>query len=46
MGRLGSYVCLLHATDTSDRAKAKFYGDVREKLTAISTDLVFFEQRI
>ena len=43
MGRLGSYAGLLYAADTADPAKAKFYGDVQEKLTTISTDLVFFE---
>ena len=43
MGRLGSYAGLLYAADTADPAKAKFYGDVQEKLTAISTDLLFFE---
>jgi oligoendopeptidase F len=43
MGRLGSYAGLLYAADTTDPAKAKFYGDVQEKLTAVSTDLVFFE---
>jgi oligoendopeptidase F len=43
MGRLGSFAGLLYAADTADPAKAKFYGDVQEKLTAISTDLVFFE---
>ena len=43
MGRLGSYAGLLYAADTTDPAKAKFYGDIQEKLTAISTDLVFFE---
>src|SRR5262245_58632147 len=43
LGRLGSYAALLYAADTADPAKAKFYGDVQEKLTAISTDLVFFE---
>jgi oligoendopeptidase F len=43
MGRLGSYAGLLYAADTANPAKAKFYGDVQEKLTAISTDLLFFE---
>ena len=43
MGRLGSYAGLLYTADTNDPAKAKFYGDVQEKLTTISTDLVFFE---
>jgi oligoendopeptidase F len=46
MGRLGAYAGLLYAADTIDPVKAKFYGDVQEKLTAISTELVFFEQRI
>ena len=43
LGRLGSYAGLLYAADTTDPTKAKFYGDVQEKLTAISTELVFFE---
>ena len=43
MGRLGSYAGLLYTADTTDPVKAKFYGDVQEKLTTISTDLVFFE---
>src|SRR4029453_3979114 len=34
---------LLYTADTTDPVKAKFYGDVQEKLTTISTDLVFFE---
>jgi oligoendopeptidase F len=43
MGRLGSYAGLLYAADSADPVKAKFYGDIQEKLTAIGTDLVFFE---
>lgn len=43
LGRLGSYAGLLYAGDQSDPAIAKFYGDVSEKLTAIWTDLIFFE---
>ncbi len=43
MGKLGSYAGLLYTADTTDPVKAKFYGDVQEKLTTISTDLVFFE---
>ena len=43
MGRLGSYAGLLYAADTSDPENAKFYGDIQEKLTAITTDLIFFE---
>jgi oligoendopeptidase F len=42
MGRLGSYAGLLHADDTVDPARTKFYGDVQERLTAASTHLLFF----
>ncbi len=43
MGKLGSYAGLLYAADQADPVRAKFYGDVSEKLTAIYTDLIFFE---
>jgi oligoendopeptidase F len=43
MGRLGSYSGLLYYANMADPARAKFYGDVREKLTAASADLLFFE---
>jgi oligoendopeptidase F len=43
MGKLGAFAGLLYASDTSDPANAKFYGDIQERLTAISTDLIFFE---
>jgi oligoendopeptidase F len=33
----------MYAADTSDPARAKFFGDVQDKLTTISTDLLFFE---
>jgi oligoendopeptidase F len=42
MGRLGSYAGLLHAGNTVDPARTKFYGDVQERLTAASTHLLFF----
>jgi oligoendopeptidase F len=42
LGRLGSYAGLRYASDTSDPAAAKFYGDMQGKLTDISTDLLFF----
>ena len=42
MGRIGSYAGLLYAGDTSDPARAKFYGDVQEKLTDASAHLLFF----
>ena len=41
-GRLGSYAGLIYASDTSDPARAKFYGDMQEKLTNASTHLLFF----
>ncbi|MCB1079507.1 MAG: oligoendopeptidase F, partial [Verrucomicrobiae bacterium] len=43
LGKLGSYAGLLYAANQTDPARAKFYGDVSEKLTAISSDLLFFE---
>lgn len=42
MGRLASYASLLYVGDTTDPARAKFYGDVQEKLTAYSLRLLFF----
>jgi oligoendopeptidase F len=43
MGRLMSYAGLLYSGDTTDPRRAKFYGDVQEKITAISSGLLFFE---
>jgi oligoendopeptidase F len=42
MGRLASYAGLVHAGDTVDPTRTKFYGDVQERLTAASTHLLFF----
>ena len=42
MGRLGSYAGLVHAGNTVDPARNKFYGDVQERMTAASTHLLFF----
>jgi len=42
IGRIASYGSLIYAGDTSDPARAKFYGDIQEKLTDISTHLLFF----
>jgi oligoendopeptidase F len=42
IGRIGSYAGLLYAADTSDPGTAKFYGDIQEKLTTITTRLLFF----
>lgn len=42
MGRLLSYAGLIYAGDTSDPVRAKFYGDMQERLTAASSELLFF----
>ena len=42
IGRLASYAGLVYAGDTSDPARAKFYGDLQDRLTTISTRLLFF----
>jgi oligoendopeptidase F len=42
MGRIVSYASLLYAADTSDPKRQKFYGDIQEKITAISSKLLFF----
>ncbi len=42
LGRIISYAGLLHAGDTSDPVRSKFYGDVQEKITAASAHLLFF----
>ncbi len=41
MGRLVSYAGLVHAGNTTDPTRAKFYGDVQERLTAASLHLLF-----
>ena len=43
VGRIASFAGLLYYADTSDTARAKFFGDTQSKITALSTDLVFFE---
>ncbi len=43
MGKLGSYAGLYYAQNQADPSRAKFYGDVSEQLTKISTNLIFFE---
>ena len=42
LGRLASYAGLVHAQDTVDPVRAKFYGDVQERITGASTHLLFF----
>src|SRR5262245_58874975 len=41
-GRLISFAGLVHAGDTVDPTRAKFYGDVQDRITAASTHLLFF----
>ena len=42
LGRIVSYASLLYAADTSDPKRQKFFGDIQEKITAISSKLLFF----
>jgi oligoendopeptidase F len=42
IGRLKSYAGLVYAGNTTDPARAKFYGDVQERITAASLHLLFF----
>ncbi|WP_460450600.1 M3 family oligoendopeptidase [Alsobacter sp. SYSU BS001988] len=43
LGRVISYAGLVYAGDTTDPKRAKFYGDAQERLTAASSDLLFFQ---
>ncbi|MBA4789971.1 MAG: M3 family oligoendopeptidase [Rhizobiales bacterium] len=42
LGRIASYGSLVYAGNTSDPVRAKFYGDIQERLTDASTHLLFF----
>ena len=42
LGRIISYAGLLHAADTSDPERSKFFGDIQEKITAASSRVLFF----
>jgi oligoendopeptidase F len=42
LGKLASYAGLLYAANTTDPGRGKFYGDVRDRLTAASSHLLFF----
>jgi oligoendopeptidase F len=42
LGRLASFAGLMHAGDTVDPTRAKFYGDVQDRLTTATTHLLFF----
>lgn len=42
LGRLISYASLVYAGNSTDPVRAKFYGDVQERITAASIHLLFF----
>src|SRR5262245_10829295 len=42
LGRLISFAGLMHAGDTVDPARTKFYGDVQDRITTATTHLLFF----
>jgi oligoendopeptidase F len=42
LGRLISYASLVYAGNSTDPVRAKFYGDVQERITAASLHLLFF----
>src|SRR6185295_2857637 len=42
LGRLVSYASLVYAGNTTDPVRAKFYGDVQERITAASLHMLFF----
>jgi oligoendopeptidase F len=43
LGRILSYAGLIYTGDTTDPARAKFYGDAQDRITTISSDLLFFQ---
>jgi oligoendopeptidase F len=43
IGRIGSFAQLHYVGDTADPLRAKFYGDVTQRLNDIVTSLLFFE---
>ena len=43
LGKIMSYAGLLYAGNSNDPERAKFFGDMQEKITAASTHLLFFE---
>jgi oligoendopeptidase F len=42
IGRIMSYAGLVYAGDTTDPARGKFYGDAQERMTAASSEMLFF----
>ncbi len=42
LGRVISFASLTYVGDTADPRRAKFYGDMQDRVTALSSDLLFF----
>lgn len=42
LGRAASFAQLLYAEDTSDPARAKFLSDAQDRVTSVSSNLLFF----
>ena len=42
LGRVSSFASLAYTEDTSDPRRAKFYADAQERVTTISSNLLFF----
>jgi oligoendopeptidase F len=42
LGRIVSYAALIYAGNSTDPIRAKFYGDVQERITTASLHLLFF----
>src|SRR6266436_1142813 len=42
IGRIASFAGLIHSADTMDPVRAKFFGDVQERITTSSSHLLFF----
>jgi len=42
LGRIASFAGLIHSGDTTDPVRAKFFGDVQERITTSSSHLLFF----
>ncbi len=43
LGRIIAYASLLYSANTTDPARAKFFGDTREKIVDASTKTLFFQ---
>jgi oligoendopeptidase F len=46
MGRIGAFAYLNYVTKVDDPARAKFFGDIQEKLTTIGAQLLFLSLEI